>query len=124
MSKAIIVDASIYWANFLAQNLAPEGVEVVQIFRKGSGWFSFLSKNKLDYIFVDDQLANRVGIEIVAKLDSMGHSAGTLVYTHGIEGHDANILERKAIAVGADYCLQKPYRTKTVKRIIRNSKAS
>ncbi len=122
MSKAVIIESSVYWATYLAQCLETENIQVEQVFRKGSGWFNFLARKKFDYVFVDDQLQDRAGLEILHMLSEMGHSQGIVVFTHSLEGADGNAIERSAITLGADYCLQKPFRTKTLARIIRNSR--
>lgn len=118
MSKAVIVESSAYWATVLAQLLAQENVEVVQSFNKGSGWLAGLPQLNADMIFVDDQLVNRPGLEAIDRLSSLGSFTGEIVFTHDFEGIGANVLEKSALIVGADYCLQKPYRRQSVRRLV------
>lgn len=67
-----------------------------------------------DYVFVDDQLMGRGGLESLEALFEDHEFRGKTIFTHDFEGIDGITMERSALILGADACLLKPYRRKSI----------
>ena len=121
MTKALIADSSIYWIHELSQLLGFEGVEVIAHFTQGKRWADVLRHQQPDFVFFDDQLYPENGLQTLeAYLEEFDFS-GKFVFTHDFQGLDANLLEQSAMKTGADFCLPKPYRRQSLKRILQVS---
>lgn len=108
------MESSIYWAVELQRLLHVYGIEVIKSFTTGFTWIEPTVALKPDFVFVDDQLMGRGGLESLEVLFEDHDFNGKTVFTHDFEGTDGILIERSALMLGADACLGKPYRRKAI----------
>jgi DNA-binding NarL/FixJ family response regulator len=94
------------------------GIEVIKCLTTGYTWIEPTMSMRPDFVFVDDQLMGRGGLESLEVLFDEHDFPGKTVFTHDFEGTEGNVMERSAMILGVDACLHKPYRRKSIEVLL------
>lgn len=106
--QAILLEHSFEWASVAKTALHKEGIEVICWNQSGVGWFDTYKDNKPNIFIIDYLLSKRDAFECIRKLREL-QSKPYIVFTHAFYGTQATYYETRALRLGADSVVQKPY---------------
>jgi two-component system chemotaxis response regulator CheY len=107
--KILLIDASADFAGYVRKLLQDNAqFELAEWYNSGVGWVNVWHQVKPDFLFVSLELSKRDGLFCVEKVKSLDPQA-FIVFMHNYTGAQANTVELKALALGANSVLQRPF---------------
>jgi len=114
----MIIDSSEYWASELKALLEAQGLSVPAWHTKGTGWFEGLKNPALKWVFIEDQLPSRSGLQCIEKMAESSVFEGHVVFMHSLQGGAAAALECLAYTWGVRFVLRKPFRPAELRKML------
>lgn len=108
MNEVMLFERNEETASLVQGYVEKAGLKLSQWVTLGTGWAELWQKLRPQILIIDLQLPKRDGLFCVEKLRGMDAEA-FIIFTHAYQGLQANALELKALALGANSVIQKPF---------------
>ncbi len=106
--KAVLFESSEEWAGFERSMLERLNIQVVDWYKRGTGWLSSAQGHHPTLAIIDYVLPGKDGFYCVEKLLEMDPLT-KIIMTHPFEGAYANYIEMRAINSGLLAVIPKPF---------------
>jgi len=115
--KVLVVDDEAMICSLLNEFLTLEGYQVA-IACSGEEALSYAEREKPHIVLLDIRMPGMNGLDVLARIKKANKDTKIIIMT----GEDTPKLFTEAKALGADYCILKPFKLENLKRFLASGK--
>jgi len=115
--KVLVVDDEAVICSLLSEFLTLEGYQAV-IACSGKEALSYAEREKPHVVLLDIKMPGMNGLDVLAKIKKANKDTKIIIMT----GEDTPELFTEAKALGADYCILKPFKLENLRRFLASGK--
>jgi len=115
--KVLVVDDEAMICSLLNEFLTLEGYQVA-IAYSGEEALSYAEREKPHIVLLDIKMPGMNGLDVLARIKKANKDTKIIIMT----GEDTPKLFTEAKALGADYCILKPFKLENLKRFLTSGK--